>query len=422
MSSAEYGSYSYYISILSITSMISGVFLTPAVFYSCLGKFSDNKRGLSDTAILLNTVINLGICLVLFAFNGVLDIETYIPIIIFIQIFFDSIVSTELLSEKFSYSYKKVVIINLSSSILGALISILLVFVFDLGAMGRILGLLLSSAAISFCLVLKRSDEGKIEPRALSFLLKSALPLIPAVIARACAGFSDKLIIKAFIGVDALGKYSVAHTVGTALFSLITSLSYALTPWIIRKLRRSESGSVISVTRELSAIISWGSAILIALAPEIFSFLAPSSYKDAMYVIAPLAISALPYFLFTVNTAIAGFDEGMSWISAATLIGAAISILANLFLIPRIGYIGGGIAYLISEVAMCFISSLFIRKRRKEIMEAMMPRGEIYLSLGIGLAFLFLYNLAPLRIFLLIIPAIMAIKHGFTCLDLAKEK
>ena len=143
MTEAEYGSYSYYISILSIASMISGVFLLPTVFYSGLGKFPDNKRGFADTGIALSSVINLCICIVLFAFNGFFGINKAIASIILLQIFFDSVVTAELQRYKFSYEYKRVVAINLSSAILGAILSLALVFGGEIGAMGRILGLLI---------------------------------------------------------------------------------------------------------------------------------------------------------------------------------------------------------------------------------------------------------------------------------------
>ena len=422
MSATEYGGYSYYISILSIASMISGVFLTPAVFFTGLGRFSENKRGFANAGILIGTSVNLLICIVLFAFSDIFSIERHLPLIIFIQIFFDTIVAAELLVDKFSYSYRRVVIINLSSASLGALISIFLVFALDMGAMGRILGLLFSGAAISFYLVLTQRERGRADRAELIFLLKSALPLIPAVISRASAGFSDKLMIKAFIGADALAKYSVAHTVGTAVLSLIAALTSALNPWMIRKLHQGKFSEITSVVRELSALISWGSAMLIALAPEIFSFLAPRSYSDAVYVIFPLAISALPYFLFSISSAMAGFEGNTGLISAATIAGAAISISANLFLLPRIGYIGGGVAYLASETLMCLISSRFIRKRRAETADMLNPRFETYFALALGGAFLLLYNVAYLRILLLIIPSVMIIKHGFACLDLAREK
>lgn len=421
MSPEEYGSYSYYISVLSISSMLSGVFLTPAVFYSGLGKFSENRKEFANTGIILSSAVNLLICIVLFAFSGFFGITKQIAIIIFLQGFVDSIVTAELLRSKFSYGYPRVIAINLSSAILGALISLCLVFSFDLGAMGRILGLLISGAIIASVLLLRKGERPEISLDGGRFLLKNAPPLIPAVIARASVGFLDKLIIKSNLGASALAKYSVAHTVGTALLALIGALSSALNPWIIRKLRQGEENTVFSVVDELSAIISWGSVTILALAPEIFSFLAPKSYGDALYVIAPLAVSATPYFLFSILSVLAGFRERTRLISASTLAGAAVSIGLNLILIPRIGILGGGIAYLAAETVMYLSSFIILREHgRESSMLGIKP--EVFISLGIGGLLILLYGRLPLRIFLLIIPAVMAVKHGFTCLDLAKEK
>ncbi len=421
MTEAEYGSYSYYISILSITSMISGVFLLPTVFYSGLGKFPNNKRGFADTGILLSSGINLCICTVLFAFNGFFGANKVIAPIILLQIFFDSVVTAELQRYKFSYGYKSVVAINLSCAILGAIISLALVFGGEMGAMGRILGLLISGGIISGILIYTRHEGGVIGGEAGRFLIKNALPLIPAVIARASVGWADKLIIKRDLGDVALAKYSVAHTVGTAALALIGALSSALNPWMIRKLKVGENETVLSVTRELSAIISWGSVTLLAIAPEIFAFLAPKSYSDALYVIAPLAVSSLPFFLFNIASVLAGFFERTRLISFATILGAAVSIILNIFLIPRIGFIAGGIAYLAAETVMYFFVRQLLAGLGHNTAEALKPCGEIYLAMAVGGVFLFIYKNLPLRILLLIIPVCEMVRHGFFCLGLAKE-
>jgi O-antigen/teichoic acid export membrane protein len=421
MTEAEYGSYSYYISILSIASMISGVFLLPTVFYSGLGKFSNNKRGFADTGIILSSGINLCICIVLFTFNSFFGINKAIAPIILLQIFFDSVVTAELQRYKFSYGYKRVVAINLSSAILGAILSLALVFGGEMGAAGRILGLLISGGIISGILIYTRREGGVIGGEAGKFLLKNALPLIPAVIARASVGWADKLIIKRNLGDAALAKYSVAHTVGTAALALIGALSSALNPWMIRKLKAGDDGAVLFVTRELSSIISWGSVTLLALAPEIFAFLAPKSYSDALYVIAPFAISSLPFFLFSIASVLSGFYERTRFISLATALGATVSIILNIFLVPRIGFIAGGIAYLAAEIVMY----LFVRRLLSGIgnntAEALKPKGEIYFALVVGGAFLLLYGNLPLRILLLTVPLCEMVRHGFFCLDLVKE-
>ncbi len=421
MTEAEYGSYSYYISILSIASMISGVFLLPTVFYSGLGKFSDNKRGFGDTGIILSSGISLCICIVLFAFNDFFSINKVIAPIILLQILFDSVVAAELQRYKFSYEYKSVVAINLSSAILGTILSLALVFGGEMGAMGRILGLLISGGIISGILIYTRREGGILGGDAGKFLIKNALPLIPAVIARASVGWADKLIIKRDLGDAALAKYSVAHTVGTAALALIGALSSALNPWMIRKLKVGDEETVLSVTRELSSIISWGSVTLLALAPEIFAFLAPKSYSDALYVIAPLAISSLPFFLFSIATVLAGFFEKTKIISLATGLGATVSIVLNILLIPRIGFIAGGIAYLAAEIVMYIFVRRLLPGGGHNTTEMLTPCREIYFALAVGGAFLLLYGNLPLRILLLSVPLCEMVRHGFFCLGLVKE-
>lgn len=422
MSESEYGLYSYYISILSITSMISGVFLTPAVFYSGLGKFSDNKSGFVNKAIFLTSGINLCFCTLLFTFNSFLGINKEFAVIILFQGILDAVINSELLKSKFSYGYGKVLLINLSTSFLSAIISIILVCTLGMGAMGRILGLLLGGALVSIPLILTRKDRGSGGCGAGKFLIKNALPLIPAVIARASIGWADKLIIKGKMGVDSLAKYSVAHTVGTALFALIGALCSALNPWLVRKLTAKKREEIFPIIREISALASWGGVAIVATAPEIFAFLAPSGYRDAIYVIAPLALSSAIYFLYTVASVIISFDERTKIISLSSAFGAVVSLVINFALIPTLGYLGGGLAYFIGEVAMYSSAIFFMGKWDKEAARALSPTPELYISILIGVVFTLLYPHSSVRIFLLIIPLCELARHTFSCLQIAREK
>ena len=422
MTGEEYGLYSYYISILSITTMISGVFLTPAVFYSGLDKFPHNKRGFINKSILLVSLVNFCFCIILFTFKSFFRIENEFIAIILFQGVIDAIINSELLFSKFSYGYKRVLAISLSSSILSAILSILFVTTMKMGALGRALGLLLSSTAVAIALILSKNNRGKKGVGERNFLIRNATPLIPAVIARASIGWADKLIIRDRLGVSSLAKYSVAHTIGTALFALLGALSSALNPWLVRKLGSKNKGEVFPVIREISALASWGGVAVIALAPEIFAFLAPSEYRDAIYVIAPLALSSAPYFLFTAASVFIGFTEKTKAITTASIIGATVNIIANLLLISHLGYLGGAIAYLVAEAVMLSVAIILVKRWDKDVARALSPSFEVYLSLLVGVAFTMLYSNSPIRIFLLIIPACEVARHGFYCLQIAKEK
>ena len=422
MSLAEYGVYSYYISVLGIGTMLSGVFLSPSVIYSGLGKFRGKEKSVADLSVALTFAINLLFCIVLFTFSGIFGINRGLVAIMLFQGFCDSVITAELLRLKFSYSYWRVLAINLCSSLFSAVISLLLVFYTDMGALGRILGLLFPALIITFFIVFSRKEGFCRDKNISAFLIKNSLPLLPSLAARAALGSGDKLIIRWQMGEGALAKYSVAHGVGMALFGIIAAICSALNPWLVRKLSRGEENATFSLISELSKIVGWGSVFALGLAPEILAFLAPKSYADSLYAIAPFALSSLPYFLIGIATVILCYREKTKYVSAAAIIGAGANILANFLLIPYLGYAGGATAYLISQAVTFILSVLWLRRWDSEAAEALGVFPTMLHTCGFGAVLVLLYPYAALRILLLIIPALFCLRSGFSALRMAKEK
>ncbi len=422
MSLSEYGVYSYYISVLGIGTMLSGVFLSPSVIYSGLGKFRGKEKSVADLSIALTFAINLLFCIVLFTFSGFFGINRRLVPIMLFQGFCDSVITAELLRLKFSYSYGRVLGINLCSSLFSAALSLLLVFYTDLGALGRILGLLFPALIITIFIVFSRKEGFLTDKDIQNFLIKNSLPLLPSLIARAALGSGDKLIIRRLMGEAALAKYSVAHGVGMALFGIIAAICSALNPWLVRKLSRGEEDATFSLISELSKIVGWGSVFALGLAPEIFAFLAPKSYADSLYAIAPFALSSLPYFLIGITTVILCYREKTKYVSASSILGAAVNIAANFLLIPYLGYAGGAIAYLVSQMLAFMLSVLWLRRYDSAAAEALGVFPTMLYTCGFGALLVLLYPYTALRILLLIIPAIFCLRGGFSALRMAKEK
>ena len=422
MSLGEYGVYSYYISVLGIGTMLSGVFLSPSVIYSGLGKFRGKEKSVVDLSVALTFTINLIFCIVLFTFSGFFEINrVFVPIILF-QGFCDSVITAELLRLKFSYSYARVLGINLFSSLFSAALSLILVFYTDLGAFGRILGLLFTALIICIFLIFSKKEVFLPDKNIQNFLIKNSLPLLPSLVAKAALGSGDKLIIRRLMGETALAKYSVAHGVGMALFGLIAALCSALNPWLVRKLSRGEESISFSLISELSKIVGWGSVLALGLAPEILAFLAPKSYGDSLYAIAPFALSSLPYFLYGIATVILCYREKTKYVSASAILGAAINIFANFLIIPRLGYAGGAIAYLISQALTFILASSWLRRYDAAAADALSAFPTMLFTFGFGALLVLLYPNTLPRILLLIIPAVLCLKSGFSALRMAKEK
>ena len=173
---------------------------------------------------------------------------------------------------------------------------------------------------------------------------------------------------------------------------------------------------------ELSKIVGWGSVLALGLAPEILAFLAPKSYGDSLYAIAPFALSSLPYFLYGIATVILCYREKTKYVSASAILGAAINIFANFLIIPRLGYAGGAIAYLISQALTFILASSWLRRYDAAAADALSAFPTMLLTFGFGALLVLLYPNTLPRILLLIIPAVLCLKSGFSALRMAKEK
>jgi O-antigen/teichoic acid export membrane protein len=316
-----------------------------------------------------------------------------------------------------------VVAINLISALLSPIISLFFVLHLGMGATGRILGLLLASGAVAIAMVFHRVKNG-IKPGTThtSYLLKNSLPLIPSILARATMGWSDKLIIKSYLGVIELAKYSVAHTVGMALFGIIGSLSSAMNPWIIRKLSAGRRDLISPVIKNLTELISFGAVFIIGLAPEILSFLAPRGYLDSLFVIIPFAVSTVPYFLFSVSSVIITFSEKTKLISLAASAGAAVNLILNLFFISELGSVGGALSYLVAELLIFLLALKLLGTADTSLKEEMKRPFPLVFAACSAAVLSLLYRSLAIRLLLLIIPACLAVNRVFACLSLVREK
>ena len=90
------------------------------------------------------------------------------------------------------------------------------------------------------------------------YLFKMALPMLPHYLALSIMAGGDKIAIAHIMGDGAIGKYSVAYSVGF-IISLITSgISLAVSPWLIRHLgnrnNKEISSKLSSITRAVTLL------------------------------------------------------------------------------------------------------------------------------------------------------------------------
>ena len=266
--------------------------------------------------------------------------------------------------ERFSYRYKSIILIGVGRALLAALLSVIFISALHLGAYGKILGTLLAALAVALPLLVKIKINGKslYDKEIWKFILTYNLPLLPNFIALSVIAQSGKIIIGKALGDAALGKFSVAYSLGFALSLVSGGIYSAIVPWIGRKLAAGEDERI---TKTVSTVFSALTAVLLlylSSAPELFSLLAPQGYREALGAVYPIAVAVTLSFLSNVAASIVSYTEHSTAVMGATVFAAALSIALNLWLIPSYGIMAASLTQLICSIVLLSLNLFSMRK------------------------------------------------------------
>ncbi len=354
LSPQEYGIYSLYTSYMGIFTVITTLEISGNAAYLGLNKFEGEK---GDT--FLSCALGFQIFLSASAFalyiifsgliNSATSLSTTLTVLLLIQIFINSTEGLYFAKKRYSYNYKPVTLINTVSGILSPILALVMIRV-GAGGVARIIAPLTVSALFTLPIILELLKKGRrlYSPQVWKFLVSVCLPMLPYYLSLSVIAQNDKIIIAKMLGSAAVGKYSVAYSMGYMLSLMTGGLALGFSPWIIRKLKSYETKKIRnSVSASMSAICAMTLVFLTAV-PEIFGILAPMEYKDSLSVIYPVSASVIFSFLSSLFTSVILHFNKPRLLLSNSLFSAILSIALSLVLIGNFGYIGGACSTFIS--------------------------------------------------------------------------
>ncbi len=398
LSSEEYGAYTLFNSILSILTIFGTLDICGSVFWRALQKFQDSRRTLLRSALILLLLLCLSALAVFLPIWRMFFRNSLFPgAFIFLALALISNMTVNLFSAKcrFFCKYRFTLI---SSFILGALAPGL-ACVFALSVQGneamaltvkvgvstavlvafslplfiyiifseRLTNLLYERATLKHEKVIHASvSEEKTSKKSFAeysrYLLRLALPMFPYYISLSLLAQGDKIIISRLLGASALGAYSVAYSAGSALVALSSGICHALSPWVMRKVRATDYGRIRQVFTAAVDIICPAALIFLALAPEVFSFLAPEEYLGGLSSVFPIALSASPLFLSSLLTSAVLALERVRGVIACGAACALASVVLNLALLRRFGIFAAAVITFTAYLALLLLLNQYFRK------------------------------------------------------------
>ena len=257
------------------------------------------------------------------------------------------------------------VIASLTNVAITIVATILLVVVWEQGALGVILGSIAGTLVVtSGLVVVHRHWLGRGFSRPLlREMNRFGIPLVPAALALIAVNFGDRFFLVHLDSLSEVGLYEIGVRIASAMVLLLTAFRTAWPAFAYSIRDDAEARRTYAfVLTYLVLIASWLALGLGLLSPWLVRLLTTPQFYEGSSVVAPLAFGTVAYAAYIVMAIGVGRSKRtqFNWVIAGA--AAALNVALNLILIPPYGMMGAAIAT-VAAYALMFVLMTWYAQR-----------------------------------------------------------
>lgn len=364
---ADYGILSYTNSVIAFIYVFCTLSLNTYVlrfFFDC--KSEEEEKKLLGNIFVFIALVNLVVLVFLNITGAKIVDNAHIAVawkpyfrLAVLNNFLESFSIIPLVYYRVRQNAKLFVGISVGRCILQYAVTFIMLTVFGWGVMSQYYGCLVTLLPFFFLYmaVMVRHSKLCLDWKQLRAALKFSLPLLPGAVSYLVLTSLDRIILERYVSLEIIGIYNIAYTIAFAMNMVIQSFYKALEPNIFQKYNAGSAGyDFIPYMRKTNSIYNFAlyvlALILSLFAKEALLIVATESYYSAAFyvplVLVGVVFSGRNMLINCVLTA-----EKRSVVSGiGTMIGAGVSIVANLLLVPRVGVVAAPLALSVSYMVM----------------------------------------------------------------------
>lgn len=425
MTEEAYGQYSSYLAWLNIFNVIASLNLSAGVYTRGLVKNDGDEDGFSSSLSVLSTVcifVVLTVVLLFYDFiKEITGLSVFLLLVMFAEIWLTAVFHFWSNKERVNYRYKKLVVFTLVYVLFSQVLSVFAVFFIETSRQveARAASVVISGIVIfmpMFITILKKGRK-YYSKHYWTYALKFNLPLVPHYLSQIVLNESDKLMIKSLCGANFTGYYSVAYSVSMIMLIFNNSISGIMNPWIYKSIKNGEYKKIGRISYCVLAVIAFLNFIVITMAPEILSIVAPGSYQQALWAMPPIIASVYFMFLYNLFATFEYYFEKTNYVMISSLLCAVTNLVLNYIFISKFGFVAAGYTTLFCYIAVSLLHYIFMRKTCNKYLNGIkIYKLYIILLIGIlliaaGSIMMLLYKFWYIRYSLLLIVALSALVY-----------
>ena len=227
----------------------------------------------------------------------------------------------------------------------------------------------LASSGFAFLVMLPlacRTLRPTLRAQAVRDLLSFGIPFIPSTLSILIINLSDRFLVKFYLGLDALGIYGITYKLGLPMFFVVRAFRSAWVPSVLSISNPEEARSVCArVTTYFAVGTTFLFLILATYSREWILLIAGDNanhYLSGQAVVPLITLAYLLYGLYIILTAGVYTKKKTQMLPAIVGTGAAVNILVNLVLLPRIGLVAAAWSTLFAYATMVVLLHFSVRQ------------------------------------------------------------
>lgn len=247
--------------------------------------------------------------------------------------------------------------LQVSSSLVNMLLSLLFVIVLTEGAQGRIDAQVITGIFSAFvaCVWLYKDKLLKVlswNPKYIREALKFGVPLIPHHVGYFLISTVDRVVINDKLGLDEAGIYMVAIQLSSSMVIIFDAINKAYVPWLFDKLKKDdflEKKNIVKYTYFYFIVILFLAFLSFFVGPYLITVIAGEKYIRAGSVIGWLCLAQAFGGMYLMVTNYLFFEKKTGKLSLVTIITGGINVILLLVLVNYLGIVGAAVSFAISK-------------------------------------------------------------------------
>jgi O-antigen/teichoic acid export membrane protein len=232
-----------------------------------------------------------------------------------------------------------------------------------------------------------------------------SFPLLIAGLSGSLNDVLDKVLLRRVLGnengLETVGVYGAGYKVAVLMSLFIQMFRFAAEPFFFERAKKENAKETYAYVMKYFVIAMLLVFLGINLYIKGFKFIIGPNFRESLIVVPIVSMGYLLYGIYLNHSIWYKLNDLTRFGIYITLIGALITILINIFLIPVYGYMASAWAHVASYGAMIIMSFIFASKHYKiqYRMEELIPYFLIAIAMVI-FSRLYNYNSTIIEIFI----------------------